>query len=186
MHAITPLAPEKPRALKPGQRPVSRFMRKAQFGRERLPGAPEATRAVRLGGQRVQHVEQAVGGVRQGEALGAGPFRHETGREVSRDAPGELRFGFGRTAQLGSGVDRYQARHRSHGIAVMVTLEKARLGKGLARACSVEDEAAPLGRHTNKLQDAFAHEDEPESRIALAEQSLAAFEAAIAARRKDL
>jgi uncharacterized coiled-coil protein SlyX len=103
---------------------------------------------------------------------------------VSRDAPGELRFGFGRAAQLGSGVDRHQARHDSDGVAVVVALEQARLGKGLARSCSVEDEATPLGRHANKLQDTFAHEDEPESRVACAEQSLAAIEAAITALRQ--
>lgn len=105
---------------------------------------------------------------------------------MGSDAPGEPRVGPGHPAQLRGRVHRHEARDGGDGVAVMVTLEQAGLGEGLARPSSVEDQAAPLGRGADKFQHSLAHEAEAEGGVACTEQRLAMGEAAAAAGRQGL
>lgn len=161
-------------------------MGETELGGQRLPGPPEAARPVGLGRKRVQHVEQPVGGVRQGEALGASPLGAKTGRKVGGDTPAEPRIGFGRTAQLGGRVDRHEARGGGNGVAVVVALEQACLCEGVASSGPMEHESPPLGRDPDQFERPVAHHDEAEGKVACAEQSLSRGEATVAAGRQGL
>lgn len=159
-------------------------MGEAEFGGERLPGAPDAARAVRLRRQGVQHIEQPIRGVRQGKAFRTRPLGNEPRREMGCNTPGEIQIGHGRTAEVCDAVDRDEAGGGADRVAVVMAFEKACLGKRIARLRSMKDEPASLRGEADKLQRPLAHEDEPKRGIARPEQCLAARQAPVSARRQ--
>lgn len=179
--AVATLAPEQSRALQPRNGPIGGFVGQAKLGRERLPGLPEAARAVGCARQRMQHVEQAVRGVRQGEPFGPRPLRDQTGGEMCGDAPGKARIRLRGAAEGSCGVDDHQARRRGDRVAMVMAFEEAGFGECVAGAGPVQDEASPLGRGADEFQRSLAHEDEAQGGIAGPEQRLAAGQAAVAA-----
>lgn len=140
--------------------------------------------AVVLHRQRMQRVQQAVGGARLHKAFRARPFRDKPRRQMRGEPPADRRVRRRGTTHRGRGVHRDEARRDGDGVAMVARLEQGGLGEAFARSGPVQDQQPTFGRDTAEFDGAMPDECEADRAIAGTEQGRPRREQAVLAFRQ--